>query len=234
MKRLSIDVVETLAAQFRARVGLSSSEAINIKSLLRKLNIITLFKPLSNDFYGMSLRASNNMSFMLINSNNPKGRQHFSIAHELYHIFNDKNPKPHFCGLSSEKNVTEQDANAFAAAFLMPKSGVLTFISSSELKSKCVDLATVIKLEQYFSVSRSALLVRLKSCDFISQKCYNELVEVKPIESALLYGYDTDLYKCGNEGLFIGDFGEKARRLFEEEKISEGHYNELLNLIKNE
>ena len=31
--------------------------------------------------------------------------------------------------------------------------------------------------------------------------------------------------------MVIGDFGEKARRLFEENKISEGHYVELLNMI---
>ena len=37
--------------------------------------------------------------------------------------------------------------------------------------------------------------------------------------------------KKGNENMVIGDFGEKARRLFEENKISEGHYVELLNMI---
>ena len=37
----------------------------------------------------------------------------------------------------------------------------------------------------------------------------------------------------GNENLVIGDYGEKARSLFENEKISEGHYLELLSLIQN-
>jgi hypothetical protein len=46
------------------------------------------------------------------------------------------------------------------------------------------------------------------------------------------YGCDTSLYKSGNEGVVIGDFGEKARRLFDMERISEGHYVELLNLLK--
>jgi hypothetical protein len=41
------------------------------------------------------------------------------------------------------------------------------------------------------------------------------------------------LYEKGNEGVVIGDFGEKARRLFELEKISEGHYVELLNMIRD-
>ena len=43
---------------------------------------------------------------------------------------------------------------------------------------------------------------------------------------------DLSLYQPGNEGVVIGDFGEKARLLFEQERISEGHYVELLNLLK--
>ena len=44
-------------------------------------------------------------------------------------------------------------------------------------------------------------------------------------------GYDRSLYQSGNEGLIIGDFGAKARELYDKEKISEGHYMELLNMI---
>jgi hypothetical protein len=39
------------------------------------------------------------------------------------------------------------------------------------------------------------------------------------------------LYKDGNHKLVIGDFGTYARKLYDEEKISEGHYMELLNII---
>lgn len=39
------------------------------------------------------------------------------------------------------------------------------------------------------------------------------------------------LLDSGNEGRVIGDFGEKARKLFEADKISEGHYRELLHKI---
>ena len=39
------------------------------------------------------------------------------------------------------------------------------------------------------------------------------------------------IYEAANEGLVIGDFGEKARNLFDKEKISESHYMELLSKI---
>ena len=45
--------------------------------------------------------------------------------------------------------------------------------------------------------------------------------------------HDLSLYEAGNNGMVIGDFGEKARLLFESGRISEGHYYELLNMISN-
>ena len=60
---------------------------------------------------------------------------------------------------------------------------------------------------------------------------FEVLKSVSPMQSAREHGYDLSLYKKGNEDMFIGDFGTIARRLFDEEKISEGHYVELLNQI---
>ena len=63
--------------------------------------------------------------------------------------------------------------------------------------------------------------------------CLDKLKSVPVKDSALEYGYDLSLYQPGNEGLLIGNFGEKARLLFEQDKISEGHYLELLNMIRD-
>ena len=48
---------------------------------------------------------------------------------------------------------------------------------------------------------------------------------------ASLRGYDLSLYYKGNENLVLGDYGTKAKRLFDEERISEGHYIELMRKI---
>ena len=82
-------------------------------------------------------------------------------------------------------------------------------------------------------VSRFTLLIRLKDIGLITQRRLDELNLIPVKQSALQYGYDLSLYEKGNEGLVIGDFGEKARLLFEQDKISEGHYVELLNMISN-
>ena len=92
-------------------------------------------------------------------------------------------------------------------------------------------MATVLKLEHYFSVSRSALLYRFFNIGLISENTRTQLSEIGVKHSARCFGYDTALYEAANEGLVIGDFGEKARNLFDKEKISESHYMELLSKI---
>ena len=53
-------------------------------------------------------------------------------------------------------------------------------------------------------------------------------------DEARANGYDLSLYQKGNENVTLGDFGSNARKLYEMEKISEGHYLELLNQITDE
>lgn len=231
MKSNLLTLVEREVTQFRQTAGLSDAEAVNLKSLLLKLNVLTIYRPLSETFSGMSLKSPGGERFMLINSNQPRCRQHFTIAHELYHLFIEQNPIPHNCATERGKSESEQCADAFAQIFLMPYAGVLQLIPDKELKSKRITLATVIRMEHYFSVSRQAVVNRLFDLRFISRQDREKLLSYPVVRSAREYGYDTALYQPGNENLVIGDFGEKARRLYDEEKISEGHYRELLSKI---
>lgn len=230
MKATLLNVIERQVAEFRQRVGLSDTQSVNLKSLLLKLNVLTIFRPLSNSFSGMSLKSPGGERFMLINSNQPQGRQHFTIAHELYHLFVEENPIPHNSSTEGSKSESEQCADVFALIFLMPYNAILQMIPDSELKGK-VTLATVIRIEHYFSVSRHAVINRLCDTKFIDRKERDLLLSFPVVRTALEYGYDTSLYKPGNENLVIGDFGEKARKLYDDEKISEGHYRELLSKI---
>ena len=97
MKRLTKEKAELLAQQFRAKIGVSMKEPISVKTVLRKLNIVTMYRPLSEKFYGLSVKSQNGKMFILVNSASTRGRQHFTIAHELYHLFFDPNPVPHIC-----------------------------------------------------------------------------------------------------------------------------------------
>lgn len=231
MDKLSLSSAENLAAKFRAeKIEFSLGEPINAKNILRKLNILTIYRPLSETFYGLSLKYKQNL-FILVNSNTSRGRQHYTIAHELYHLYFDDKTFSHICNAETCKDVIEKNANMFASTLLMPERGILQYISPSEIKSKQIELKTILRLEQFFSVSRSALLIRLKTLRLLSEEQYSFLSKLSATETAKQYGYDTILYKKSNHNLVIGDFGEKARTLYDKNIISEGHYTELLNLI---
>lgn len=137
---------------------------------------------------------------------------------------------PHNCGVEGSKSESEQCADAFALRLLMPYNAILQMIPAEELKGT-VSLATVIRMEHYFSVSRQAILNRLCDTKFINRPERDALLSYPATRTAQEYGYNTSLYLPGNENLVIGNFGEKARKLYDEEKISEGHYRELLHKI---
>lgn len=230
MRRLTTLEAEFYANNFRAKNGIGLDEPISAKILLRKLNITTIYRRLSEDSYGISCKSKSGKMFMMINSNTSRGCQHFTIAHELFHLFYEESPTPHMCNGTAVG--VEKDANLFASALLMPRNGIMALISIDEVHKKRVELPTILRLEQMFGVSRMALLLRLKDIGFLREEDIATFSQgVK--ESAKAYGYDLSLYETGNEGLFIGDFGEKARTLFEQGSISEGHYNELINMISN-
>lgn len=219
------------ATEFRNRYGYGNLEPIRLKSLLIKLNVITVFKELHDNFSGMAIK-SGNFRFVLINSNHSIGRQHFTICHELYHLYIDKNYKPHHChtGYFDKKNLNEYFADMFASYLLMPEDGILDLIPDNQLKKDKISVTTLLKIEHFFSCSRSALLYRLKDLNFISNN-YFESHSKNIILIAKEYGYSIDLYKKGNKNLIIGDYGVNAKNLYDDEKISEGHYISLMNDI---
>lgn len=220
------------AEKFRTDYVLNNSEPINCKALLWKLNILTVYKPLSSNFSGMCLKK-NDTRFILINSNNPRGRQHYTIAHELYHLYLQTAFTPHICNPDALRtdDINEKKANIFAAHFLMPENGLRNTIPEGELKSKSLSISTILKLEQIYSVSHSAMLNRLLFLGFLTKEQYDVFNSLKIQQVALEYGFGLDLYKKGNEGVIIGDYGVRAKDLFSQSKISESHYYELMNAI---
>lgn len=236
MKKLPIETITQLAMKMRMEVGMSQTEPIHTKTLLRKLGVMAMYRPLSDRACGFSMRsADKQMKFMLINSNNSRGRQHFTICHELYHLYYEESPKPHVCGTPGlEREPSEINANAFASAMLLPPEGVIKVIPAEEITTRNISMATFLRLEQLFEVSHQSLCYCLKRMKLLTEEeLQMHLQESKQIQDiATSYGYDTALYQSGNENVTIGDFGEKARKLFDMERISEGHYLELLNLLR--
>lgn len=233
---MSNDLQEKQADQFRIDNGFSLTEPIRLKSILQEKKILTVYKRLSSNFAGMAIRTGKESTyyyFILVNSEQSIGRQHFTICHELYHLFfqEDFTVSTSAAGKFNPKgNKQEFYADLFASYLLLPTAGIRKLIPDHELPKNQISLRTILSIENYFSSSRSALLYRLKDLGYIDAAHYDQFkINVK--QGALSYGYPTSLYEKGNEGLVIGDYGIVAKDLFDKGTISESHYYTLLEDI---
>lgn len=223
------------SAEFRREHGIGAEDPLSIQSILRKLNVLTLFKPISPNFSGMAIKVTDEgriHRFMLINSNQSIGKQNFSVCHELYHLYIQQEFSYNFCntGAFNIKDAAEYNADVFAAHLLLPESGVKSLIPDNELSKNKITLETLLKIENYFKCSRSALLYRLLNLNLIDKRTRDYFSsDVK--KGAALLGYSLSLYEPGNKDVIIGDYGSLAKKLFDKDVISESHYYSLLSDI---
>lgn len=225
--------LELLAQEFRQRNGLSSTEPLKIKSLLQKTNVLTLYKPLSNGFSGMSIKIDTPEKcyrFMLINCEHPIGKQHFTVCHEFYHLYFQKDFKASVsCTGKFDKkgNPEEYNADIFASYLLLPEMGVWEMIPGDERGKNKIKIGTIIAIEQFYGCSHSALLFRLLNMELID-RAHKEQLSVGIMALARKFGYNTSLYEKGNENEVIGDYGTLANKAWEEGVVSESAYYSLL------
>ena len=222
------------ALKFRTENGYGPTDPIRLTSLLLKRNVITLFRPLSVGLGGMAIKAPGDLRFMLINQKHIVGRQHFSIGHELYHLFIQKDFAAQKCITALFEKQTdseEKNADMFAAFLLLPEQGIVELIPSEERQQKNrIKEETLFKIQQYYSLSINAVIYKLIELGYIDKSYYDKFAfEKKSIARKL--GYDTALYEPGNENKVIGDYGLIVNKLYVEKKISEAYYLELLNAI---
>lgn len=220
--------LQSEAAKFRARNGIGPFDPIRLKSLLIKLGVMAMFKPLSDKFSGMAIKNQEKCC-ILINSNHRVSKQHFTIAHELYHLYIqlDFTSEISNAGKFDKSDHNEYAADCFAAYLLMPEEGVISLIPPNELVKNKISLPTIVKIEQYFACSRTSLLFRLSEIGLIDYNKYKHFTE-NVRQSAIMLGYDEDLYNPGNHNLVISNYGEKLKGLYDKEIISESHLISLM------
>ena len=231
-KLLYLEIKEK-ASTFRSSFGFGEFEPIHLKSFLLKNNIISLFRPLSGLLAGMAIKAGNSR-FMMINHNHSIGKQHFTIAHELYHLFVQENFISQKCttGLfDKQQDIEEKKADLFAANLLLPESGIFSFIPKEErTKKNNISENTLFKIQQYYSVSLKAVIYRLFQLELVDNS-YFDLYQSGVKIKAKHLGYDVKLFEPGNQFISIGNYAELANKLLKDGKISESYFFELLNSI---
>ena len=90
--------LEIEANELRRRIALGDTAPVDTRKALQQLGVLCVFMPMQETFSGMCLKHKEKR-FMLVNSKVALGRQHFTIAHELYHL--------HYCPVKAGKSVFE-------------------------------------------------------------------------------------------------------------------------------
>lgn len=231
IKPYELQQLEAKVARFREKNELGRGRPIDWEKLLLRLGVRTVFKPLDGAFSGMAIRHGDK-SFMLVNSDHSLGKQNFTIAHELYHLFIQSSFTPHASQagqFGAQSDPEELFADWFAALLLMPDFRILVVADEAgEMEpTPHLSLGTVVKLEQEFQCSRRALLVRLENLNLIT-RAQREEWAANPAATARQFNFPTELYRSTPHREPIGDYVAIASRLYDQEQISETDYANLL------
>lgn len=126
------------AISLRKEFGEDIDSPIDIFSLIHNNKDLTIvFYPMSSRVSGMCIRDGKN-KIIGINSTSTYGRQRFTIAHELYHLFFHEDYKSIVCSkdLKANKDLQEKEVDMFASYFLAPYEALTYFIKNKLKKEK--------------------------------------------------------------------------------------------------
>jgi len=206
---------------------------IDVFSMLSaKEKFTVVFYPMSERISGLCIRDRDN-KLIGINSTLTYGRQRFTAAHELCHLFFHKNFTSIVCAkdLDRTKDASEKEADMFASYFLAPYEALSHFIRSKLKKQdKNLDVSDIVRIEQYFGLSRQATLWRLINDGYLS---FDEAEPMKTgiIRSARRLGFDDKLYlptPGDKQYSTFGKYIKLAEELKDKQLVSKGKYEELL------
>ncbi|MGB4044662.1 MAG: ImmA/IrrE family metallo-endopeptidase, partial [Halanaerobiales bacterium] len=128
-------------------------------------------------------------------------------------------------------NDTEKAADQFASYFLMPPVALAEAIKKIHgMSTDNLGIKEIVKLEQYFRVSRQALLCRLIEDNKLTPQQADQFRQ-GVIRSAVNLGYDDSLYKPLPEDKQYKTYGyyiQQADELLQKDLVSTGKYEQLL------
>ena len=162
---------------------------------------------LPNSMSGLFLADQRFGLVILVNFEHPRGRKRFSYAHEYAHTLFDRDLQANVSDRTNAKDLRETRANAFAAAFLMPEGGVVSFVrnlnkgqpsrqetpvfnvagdewTEASIRptpgSQTIGYQDVALVADHFRVSYQAAVYRLRSVNIIGSAERDSLIKQEP------------------------------------------------------
>ena len=156
------------AKVFRNRYGLAASPIADMAMLTDEIGVLVSRLPLGDHQAPDGCSAIDPVSglaYVLINSDKPRPRRRFTIAHELGHLELEHLHEGEMV-LDESLNTShpyETEANAFAAGLLMPEEGVIASLTRlrARLGEQAQPIEWAVWLSASFGVSEEAAAYRI-------------------------------------------------------------------------
>jgi Zn-dependent peptidase ImmA (M78 family)/transcriptional regulator with XRE-family HTH domain len=201
----AVEQGQLVAEQERRRLSLGHNPIPDMSDLINSQNIWASGAHLPDDMSGLFLKHSSIGLFILVNFAHSRARKRFSYAHEYAHALLDRQDSATVSWEEDRRRLPEVRANAFAAAFLLPRTGVWAFLNSrfkagpslieqtvydpaaeqnaeevralrrAAPRSQVLTFEDVAALAHHFGVSYQAALFRLKSLSIVNDTEFTEL-----------------------------------------------------------
>lgn len=168
--------------------------------------------------------------FVAINTSIPMDCQVFAAAHELYHIWYEKNPDILPSDLLDEehKELNEKKANRFAAEFLMDE--IMLRQEMEIYKVKEITIKNILLLSNLFVVPYRAMVKRLHEVGIIEKKQQEKLLSESDFSVQrykMQYGF---LSMESSQKIVMDNLAELAVKAFEAQLITYEKFEYLLDL----
>ena len=159
------DAAEDVAASERNRLGLGDGPVLNLREVLESdVGLRVFYTELPSDLAGIFAYTEELGGCIAVNSRHPEERRRWSMAHEYGHFLTSRfRPELTILGRFERIPASERFADAFAAALLMPASGLRRrFYQISRAAEGGVTAAEVCRMAHYYFVSVEAMMLRLE------------------------------------------------------------------------
>jgi Zn-dependent peptidase ImmA (M78 family)/transcriptional regulator with XRE-family HTH domain len=192
------------AEQERRRLGLGHNPIPDMSDLINSQNIWASGARLPDQMSGLFLKHASIGLCILVNFDQARARKRFSYAHEYGHALLDRQKTATVSLEQNRSELEEVRANAFAASFLLPRTGVWAFLNARSKagpsvidqtvydpqaesgeglraqrraapRSQVLTYEDVAALAHHFGVSYQAALYRLKGVSIVSEAEFEEL-----------------------------------------------------------
>lgn len=205
---------------------------------LESLGFFIIRFPTHNDLSGFHIEKSN-YHCVFINSSHSLGRQYFSAWHECYHAYTGDRGGISLMG-DANYDEMEQKADYFASCILMPEDIVQNYLKKNGITNlRYMSYVDIIKMQNFFRVSYSALLMRLIQLFPEYQKVLGSRFHLgspknkkKMLEKIIEAGVNSDLIEPTNDLTISSSFYENIYDNLEQDRITAEKAQSIIDLIE--